>query len=81
MSRTSHDVYINGVLVNGFDYLNQAWVKDGFYVRCGHPDSMNCKCYGRIHAGEVCTHTFIEDVEGYTVPPRVNTHDLVEVQS
>lgn len=37
---------------DGFDYTNQAWVRDGRYVRCGHPASMNCTCYGRLHAGE-----------------------------
>lgn len=35
-----------------FDYSNQAWVIAGFYIRCGHPERMNCKCYGKIHAGE-----------------------------
>ena len=35
-----------------FDYENQAWVKDGLYQRCGHPDEMGCKCYGTIHEGE-----------------------------
>ncbi len=35
-----------------FDYVNQAWVRDGKYVRCGHPDTMNCDCYGRLHEGE-----------------------------
>lgn len=37
---------------NGYDYVHQAWVRDGRYVRCGHPASMNCTCYGRLHAGE-----------------------------
>ena len=35
-----------------YDYENQAWVKDGKYVRCGHPDYMGCKCFGKIHEGE-----------------------------
>ncbi len=35
-----------------FDYQNQAWVIDGMYNRCGHPEEMACGCYGRIHAGE-----------------------------
>lgn len=52
MSRTSNDVIVNGRLMNGYDYDNQAWVVDGKYVRCGHPQSMNCGCYGREHAGE-----------------------------
>jgi hypothetical protein len=25
---------------------------DGLYMRCGHPESMACGCYGRFHAGE-----------------------------
>ena len=35
-----------------FDYTNQAWTVDGVYVRCGHPESMDCKCYGKAHAGQ-----------------------------
>jgi hypothetical protein len=35
-----------------FDYAKQAWVVDGRYVRCGHPEAMNCQCYGRLHEGE-----------------------------
>ena len=35
-----------------FDYDKQVWIVDGKYVRCGHPEEMNCKCYGREHAGE-----------------------------
>lgn len=37
---------------SGFDYENQAWVVDGRYIRCGHPDSMSCGCFGRKHEGE-----------------------------
>jgi hypothetical protein len=44
----------DGILTNGYDYLNQAWVVDGVYVRCGHPDEMECQCYGRVHEGEPC---------------------------
>ena len=51
--RTSKDQFDGqGVLLNGFDYDRQAWVKDGKYVCCGHPESMNCGCYGRKHEGE-----------------------------
>ena len=39
-------------LINGYDYDNQAWVKDGLYVRCGHPENMDCGCYGKEHEGE-----------------------------
>jgi hypothetical protein len=39
-----------------FDYERQAWtvLRNGrrVYVRCGHPESMDCGCYGRAHAGE-----------------------------
>jgi hypothetical protein len=38
-----------------YDYTLQAWVVDGRYVPCGHPASMNCACYGRLHAGETAT--------------------------
>ena len=37
---------------NGYDYENQAWILNGRYVRCGHPESMDCGCYGRAHEGE-----------------------------
>ena len=36
-----------------FDYTRQAWVVDGRYMRCGHHESMNCACYGKVHAGEL----------------------------
>lgn len=55
MSRTSQDQYKDGRLINGFDYEHQAWVEDGVYVTCGHPATMQCGCYGRIHAGESTT--------------------------
>lgn len=36
-----------------FDYTAQAWIDDtGRYMRCGHPETMRCSCYGRAHAGE-----------------------------
>jgi hypothetical protein len=50
--RTSNDTYISGRLVHGFDYDHQAWVKNGKYVRCGHPRDMKCGCYGTVHEGE-----------------------------
>ena len=37
---------------NHFDYVHQAWTLDGRYVRCGHPQAMNCDCYGKAHQGE-----------------------------
>lgn len=53
MSRTGGNSYLYGLLWNGYDCTHQAWVKDGVYVRCGHPESMMCGCYGRDHAGEL----------------------------
>ena len=41
-----------GKLINGYDYQLQCWVINGIIQRCGHPESMHCDCYGRIHAGE-----------------------------
>ena len=39
-------------LTTGYDYTNQAWVKNGKYVRCGHPDNMGCSCYGKLNEGK-----------------------------
>ena len=36
-----------------YDYKNKAWIKGGRVVNCGHPNSMNCQCYQRAHAGEI----------------------------
>jgi hypothetical protein len=56
VARTSNDQFDGqGILLNGFDYANQAWVKDGKYIRCGHPETMDCQCYGKEHAGESVT--------------------------
>jgi hypothetical protein len=49
--RYSNDEFRNGLLWNGFDYTNQAWVVDGRYVRCGHPENMNCSCFGKTYEG------------------------------
>jgi hypothetical protein len=39
-----------------YDYEKQAWVgADGRYLCCAHPREMNCKCYGRLHYGELAT--------------------------
>ena len=35
-----------------YDYDKQAYIVNGRYVRCGHPESMDCGCYGKEHAGE-----------------------------
>jgi len=59
--RTSREIYVNARawtgydcfrLWEGYDDIRQAWVKNGRYVRCGHPPDMPCNCYGRLHAGE-----------------------------
>lgn len=52
MTRVSTNQYKNGILFNGYDYANQAWVANGVYVDCGHPEFLQCTCYGRQHAGE-----------------------------
>lgn len=52
MTRTSGDKFdTDGRLIDGFDYENQAWVADGFYLNCGHI-LKDCGCYGREHIGE-----------------------------
>jgi hypothetical protein len=60
--RYSNDEYRNGLLWNGFDYTRQAWIKDGKYVRCGHPESMACGCVGREFEGET-----VANVEAKTI--------------
>ena len=35
-----------------YDYTNQAWIINGRYIRCGHQESVDCQCYGKIHEGE-----------------------------
>ena len=49
--RESNDQYQGKRLINGYDYKKQAWVINGKYVDCGHPEDMACKCYGREHEG------------------------------
>ena len=58
MSQTMSQTMFRGLLVNGFDYDKQAWVVNAKYVRCGHPKEMQCKCYGRLHEGELLWQTF-----------------------
>jgi hypothetical protein len=60
MSRTSGDVYKEGRLIDGYDYINQSWVKDGRYIACGHPDTMTCDCYGRKHTGETTAPGYLD---------------------
>jgi hypothetical protein len=53
MSRSSADEFDQrGLLINGYDYINQAWVIGGKYADCGHPKNLRCGCYGREHADE-----------------------------
>ena len=35
-----------------YDYKNQAWLVNGLYTSCEHPEEMQCDCYGKLHAGE-----------------------------
>ena len=42
-----------------FDYDAQCWIVDGIVQRCGHPENMNCGCYGRLHEGD---HETIQQV-------------------
>lgn len=41
-----------GVIKNGFSYTHQTWIKDFIVQRCGHPQQMNCQCFGKKHEGE-----------------------------
>ena len=53
MSRLSRDEMKDGKVFNGFDYDLQVWVIKGIVQRCGHPESMDCQCNARIHAGKL----------------------------
>lgn len=84
MTRTTNNQIINGRLFNGYDYVNQAWVINGEYADCGHPQAgeelapfmglpagrifPGCSCYGRTHFGETCT------TDGTTRPNQTNTN-------
>jgi hypothetical protein len=35
-----------------YDYEHQAWIVNNRYARCNHPESLDCKCYGKLHEGE-----------------------------
>lgn len=37
---------------NGYDYDNQAMIREWRYISCAHPLSMSCDCYGKINAGK-----------------------------
>ncbi len=40
-----------------YDYEKQVWILDGIYQPCAHPESLECQCYGRLHAYETATIT------------------------
>ena len=42
---------------DSYDYKNQVWIRDGKYQDCGHPQTMDCRCFGRIHKNELATIT------------------------
>lgn len=46
-----------------YDYTNQAWVRDGIYVACGHPTWFICYCYGKMHQGEKADPSLRPDYE------------------
>ena len=65
-------------MAKGFDYTNQAWIVDGFYVDCGHPSAgtvmgagspapgepfQGGNCYGRAHAGEAVPEEILAEME------------------
>lgn len=60
--KISQDLYFNKKIKLGYDYLNQAWILDDKYLRCGHDELMNCNCFGRLHQGEEvkCSYTLLE---------------------
>lgn len=52
MRQSGNEYDRDGRLMNGFDYTRQAWAVAGRWVRCGHPEAMGCRCWGRVHEGE-----------------------------
>lgn len=51
--RTSLDEIRNGKVFNGYDYTHQCWIVNGVVQRCGHPETMDCQCFGKNFAGEI----------------------------
>jgi hypothetical protein len=49
--------------VERYDYENQAWTVDWHYMACNHPNSMNCECYGKLHAGEFAEEFKVKTME------------------
>ena len=52
MAWTRHYMKTEENTIREYDYEHQAWLVDGKYIKCGHPDEMNCTCYGKLHEGE-----------------------------
>lgn len=50
--RTGQNEMQAGVIKNGFSYTHQCWIRDFVIQRCGHPETMDCGCFGKRHAGE-----------------------------
>lgn len=46
-----------GNIRNGFSYEHQCWIEDFVIQRCGHPETMDCRCFGKLHAGEQARFT------------------------
>jgi hypothetical protein len=66
MSRVSVDQYdSDSRLVNGFDYINQAWVQNGVYTGCNHSEELACRCWARLNAGK--TAIVGSDARGHQV--------------
>ena len=53
----SHDYYSEDHTKYSYDYEHQAWIVNGVYQDCGHPNEMTCGCYGRLHRGETAVIT------------------------
>jgi len=51
MAKDSVKSYLNRREIQ-FDYDNQAWIINGVYQDCNHPESMDCQCFGRLNAGK-----------------------------
>jgi len=86
MSRASNDVYKNGRLWNGFDYSNQAWVVQGRYVDCGHPEDFHCNCFGRLNEGVSSQATFESDLREFAdgkpgAPSYVSSQPSISLKS
>lgn len=50
--RTGQNEMRAGVIVNGFSYTRQVWIKEFIIQGCGHPETLDCGCFGKQHAGE-----------------------------